>query len=100
MLNVGNDLTFHPGVPNLGTPAIYRSHEIFVNTSPSGMYDKTIFEAMASGTMIVTSNKNLSGIIGDTFMFKEGDAQGLSKTLAAVFGLSVAQKSLAAQSDA
>src|SRR3989344_5489834 len=36
-------VNFFPGVPYSETPKYYNSHEIFVNLSTSGMYDKTIF---------------------------------------------------------
>ena len=39
-------VSFYFGVSNDKTPAIYSAHDIFVNLSSSGMYDKTIFEAM------------------------------------------------------
>ena len=39
-----------PGIPYAEAPALYRTYDIFVNQSPSGMFDKTIFEAMACET--------------------------------------------------
>ena len=51
--SAGSDLNeqvfFKLGIPNRQTPAVYRAHELFVNCSPSGLYDKTIFEAAACG---------------------------------------------------
>lgn len=72
---------FYSGVPNDGTPAIYRKHQIFVNLSSSGMYDKTIFEAAACGTLSVNSNLNLRDRWPD-LTFPEGEAAALSEKLA------------------
>lgn len=49
-------ITFLPAVPNRQTPDLYRTHEIFVNTSRSGMFDKTIFEAAASGCEVLAAS--------------------------------------------
>lgn len=80
-------VSFNHGVPNNKTPEIYGSHTIFVNTSPSGMYDKTIFEAMACETLVLTSNKNLEGVIDDMFLFEEDDAHDLAQKLEVLLGL-------------
>jgi len=60
---------------------VFFSHSVFVNTSSSGMYDKTIFEAMACGCLILASNDNLRGKISDNFIFKQGDILELSEKL-------------------
>ena len=44
-------LIFLPAVPHHETPAIYRAHEIYVNLTPPGSFDKTILEAMACGNL-------------------------------------------------
>ena len=70
-------VTFNKGVPNSMTPKIYAAHDIFINLSSSGMYDKTIFEAMASGSLIIASNDNLRGQIHDDCIFKDRDVPEL-----------------------
>jgi glycosyltransferase involved in cell wall biosynthesis/ubiquinone/menaquinone biosynthesis C-methylase UbiE len=72
---------FRGSVPNHATPAIYRAHRIFVNTSRSGMYDKTIFEAAASGCAVATSSLDLAALVDPKYIFQEGDAVSLAKTL-------------------
>jgi glycosyltransferase involved in cell wall biosynthesis len=66
-------VSFVAGVPNDATRDIYAAHSVFVNLSSSGMYDKTIFEAMACGTLALASNENLRGLIDDAYVFAEGD---------------------------
>jgi len=79
--NLSGQINFYPGVPNRDTVAIYNRHKIFVNLSSSGMYDKTIFEAMACGCLILVSNDNLRGRISDDFIFQDGDRGELFKKL-------------------
>jgi glycosyltransferase involved in cell wall biosynthesis len=64
-------IKFYPGIPNDKTVDVYNKHEIFVNLSSSGMYDKTIFEAMACECLILASNNNLKGLIEEVFIFEE-----------------------------
>lgn len=49
--------------------ALYREHEIYVNLTPSGSMDKTIFEAMACGIVVLISNEALRTFFhNDSFM--------------------------------
>ena len=90
-------LKFHNGVPNHKTPEIYNSHEIFVNLSSSGMYDKTIFEAMACGCLVLASNDNLKGQISDDFIFKLLDLEVLIKRLQKFLNYSFEEKQKSAE---
>lgn len=71
-------INFYAGVPNHHTPDLYRTHEVFVNLSSSGMYDKTIFEAAACGSLILSCNKNLNGEIDQRLIFVEDSVADLS----------------------
>ncbi len=85
-------VSFEKGIPNRQAPAIYNAHEIFINPSPSGMYDKTIFEAMASESLILTSNLNLKGQIDDMFLFAENDTEDLARQLKNLLSLDAETK--------
>ncbi len=85
-------ITFENGIPNTEAPQVYNAHEIFINPSPSGMYDKTIFEAMACESLILTSNLNLKGQIDNMFLFKENDAEDLANKLKNLFNLGTETK--------
>lgn len=80
-------VSFYPGVPNDKTPEIYSAHDIFVNLSSSGMYDKTIFEAMACGCLVLVSNVNLKNNIDDQFIFADGNKEELLQKLLALFSI-------------
>ena len=82
------DLVFYPGIPNAETVQIYNQHEIFVNLSSSGMYDKTIFEAMACGCLVLASNKNLYGLVPEKYIFNEGDLLDLKNKLVTISKIS------------
>ncbi len=81
-LSLTNRVQFFPGVPNAATPDLYRAHQIFVNTSLSGMFDKTLFEAAACGCTVLSSSKDFADLAGDGAYF--GDAVKLSERLAGV----------------
>lgn len=79
---------FRSGVKNENTPKIYNQNEIFVNLSPSGMYDKTIFEAMSSGCITITSNTNLKKVFKQDLFFKESDTFDLACKIEKVINMS------------
>ncbi len=61
-------LTMHPGVPHAQTPALYASHAIYVNLTPSGSFDKTIGEAMASDCAVVAANEAVRNVVADPLL--------------------------------
>jgi glycosyltransferase involved in cell wall biosynthesis len=86
-LDLGGRVFFSPGVRQEEAVVLYQQHGIFVNCSSSGMYDKTIFEAMASGCLVLASNKNLEGEVDDAYVFPEGDSGTLAKKLSFLLSL-------------
>lgn len=78
-------LTVHAAVSNRETPSLYASHAIYVNLTPSGSFDKTIGEAMASGCLVVCCNQALKGVISDIQLVNieniESVANGLQDAL-------------------
>lgn len=69
-LGLTDHISFHPGIPNSQTPDLYRAHEIFINTSPSGMLDKTMFEAAACGCIVLSSSADFAGLAGHDSYFE------------------------------
>jgi len=66
---LSSHIRFHSGVPNGETPRLYSAHEIFVNCSQSGMYDKTIFEAAACGALSLAASRDYTSLVGEQFSF-------------------------------
>ncbi|HEY4527335.1 MAG TPA: glycosyltransferase [Candidatus Paceibacterota bacterium] len=79
--NARLEVKFYEGVPNSVTPSIYSAHDIFVNLSGSGMYDKTIFEAAAAGCLVLASSRDFAELAGPEFSFTENDARHLASKL-------------------
>lgn len=70
-LNLSGKIKFYKAVSNYETPKIYNEHDIYVNLTPTGSFDKTILEAAVSGCLLVIVNKSLSGEIDDRMIAKE-----------------------------
>lgn len=60
---------FHGAIPNSKTPDVYRAHEIFVNCSPSGMFDKTLFEAAACGALVLAVSDDFVRVAGSEYVY-------------------------------
>jgi len=80
-------VVFTAGVPYEDVPKLFTRHDVCVNQSSSGMFDKTIFEAMLCETLVVSCNRNLESEVDDMFLFEEGNARDLSKKLCRVLEL-------------
>lgn len=81
-LGIADRVTFVGAVPNTETYRYYRSHDIFVNCSKSGMFDKTIFKAVACGCLVLATSRDFADLAGDEFSFPENDSSELAKKLA------------------
>ena len=65
-LDLERIVRFHAGMPNRETPRIYGAHEIFVNCSPAGMFDKPLLEAAACGCRILSTSQDLREEAGES----------------------------------
>lgn len=74
-----NQAIFYAGVPNYETPQIYNKHEIFVNLTPTGSFDKTILEAVACGCIPIIVNKSLSGDISEKIIVENDSANDIAE---------------------
>ena len=86
--NISSRVKFEKAIQHDQTVEAYNKHQIFVNLSSSGMYDKTIIEAMMCGAIVLVSNKNLVGEISDKCIFEEGNRSELKEKLATLLALS------------
>jgi len=90
-------LSFHQGMSNYKTPAIYNAHDIFLNATPKGSLDKTVLEAALCGAIPVVCNESFKNVLPEELFFKEGNSIDLAQTLQLVFMLPGAQKDLIRQ---
>lgn len=54
--DLGDKVTFTGAMSQREALKLYREHEFYVNLTPSGSMDKTIFEALASGLKVLVAN--------------------------------------------
>ncbi len=87
-----SSVQFHAGVSNIQAPEIYRSHEICVNCSASGMYYKTIFEAAACGALSIASSRDYAAIAPPELVFREGDAADLAAKIEYILALQTLER--------
>lgn len=97
-LGIENSVTFGDAVPKSETNRLYRAHEIFINASPSGMLDKTIFSASAYGCLVVVSSKDVAAEVDSRCIFDEGGAQMLAEKLEVLLALPDSDKDALSQS--
>ncbi len=79
-LGLHGQIQFYAGVPNAETPELYQSHDIFVNCSQSGMFDKTLFEAAACGARVLAASADFALQAGAAFGF-DGTPASLAASL-------------------
>ncbi|MCX6719200.1 MAG: glycosyltransferase family 4 protein [Candidatus Taylorbacteria bacterium] len=84
---LNSKIRFYQGLSNSETVRIYNEHEIYVNVTGSGSFDKTIFEAMACEMLVVASNKGLIDVIDSEFIFEENNVEDLVLKLRKILSL-------------
>lgn len=91
---LGELVRFLGPVPHHEAPQIFGAHEIYVNLGGSGMYDKTIFEAAASGCLVLAASEDFAELVDPRFIFKQDDAEDLAQKLHALLKVSKEEKHL------
>jgi glycosyltransferase involved in cell wall biosynthesis len=86
-------ITLRASVRNADTPPIYAAHSVYVNLTPSGSFDKTIGEAMACGTVVVTSNAALRGVLPETLLAESDNAAEIAQAIKSALELSLGERS-------
>ncbi|KND47914.1 MAG: hypothetical protein AB199_04120 [Parcubacteria bacterium C7867-004] len=97
ILGLHDRVRFYPSVPNEKTPEVFQAHELFVNCSPSGMFDKTLFEAAASGCLVLAASEDWRDHAGEAAWF-DGTSEGLADRLSEVLTTSEAFEAAEAES--
>jgi len=83
---------FSKGVPNSDAPKIFNKHEFFVNATQIGSFDKTLLEAMACESLLITSNTAVKNMIPPEFLFREGDAIDMAEKIKFALSLTAEEK--------
>ncbi len=75
----GKNVFFHGAVKNDETPALYRSHDVFVNLTPKGSMDKTVLEAVACGALTISANESFMGVIPQSHILSNSSPESLAE---------------------
>ena len=89
-LKLDGQINFYKSVPNYETPKIYSEHNIFVNLTPSGSFDKTILEAAACGCLLVVTNRSLLGEIDEGMIIKDSSPDNVAERI--IFWLKISEE--------
>jgi len=79
--NLGNNVMFTGAVSQIEALKLYREHELYVNLTPSGSMDKTIFEAMATGMTSLVSNIGLKELLDDYLVVENMDINDITEKI-------------------
>ncbi len=91
-LGISSFITFVGAVPSTETYRYYRSHDVFVNCSKSGMFDKTMFEAVVCGCLVLANSHDFSELVGEEFIFAENDVKALAQKLNRLLTISLEER--------
>jgi glycosyltransferase involved in cell wall biosynthesis len=80
-------VSMRAGVTNTEARDLFRSHSIYCNLTPSGSFDKTIGEAMASGCIVVTQNNALQDVLPGKLMPRDDSDDAATQALSAALAL-------------
>lgn len=68
---------FFPGVRHAEGAQLFNSHVLYVDLGASGMYNKTLFEAAACESMVLTASADFAELVDDKFIYREKGSQEL-----------------------
>ncbi len=74
-------IRFAGEIPNYRAPELYNSHEVLVNLSPAGLFDKAVLEAMACESLALASSPAFRECLPRECLFEEGSAEDLAEKL-------------------
>ena len=69
------------------TPSVYGSHEIFIHAGSMRGFNKTLFEAMAAGCLIITGEREVRGVVHPKLFVEEPTAENIAKAIRAACSL-------------
>ena len=85
-------VVFKPGLPYLEGPKVFSVNEIFVNLSPSGMYDKMLFEAACCECLVLTTSKDFAGLVDERFHISDERLVAIADKLEKLLALPASER--------
>lgn len=83
---------FLPAITNVSAPRLFSEHELFVNLTPAGNYDKTVLEAAACECLPVVSSPAFRDTFPPELFFEERSPASLADAIERVFAISEEKK--------
>ncbi len=84
-------INFWSGVSHRQTADFYNRHQLLINLTASGSFDKVILEAMSCGTLVLVANNALSGVLPSIFLVTSDEPAQLAGQIKAILRLPVEQ---------
>lgn len=81
-------VAFRGSVPHAQTPQMYASHDIFVHGGSVTGFNKALFEAMAAGCIVVTSDPNMRRVVRADLFVDQVTPEAYARAIAAALKLS------------
>lgn len=91
-MKIKDKIHFTGWVANRDLVPYYQQSDLFINMSGTGSVDKVVLEAMASGTMVLTSNEAFKEILPSELMVEKNNPHALAEKIKWVMQLSDAEK--------
>ncbi|HNP75068.1 MAG TPA: glycosyltransferase [bacterium] len=91
-MDLVSQVEFAGWVANKDMPHYYQQADLFINMSGTGSVDKVVLEAMACGTMVLTSNEAFINILGEKFMTEKNNPRQLSVKISQAVALTDQQR--------
>ncbi len=83
--HLSGHISFVPGVSPDKTSEIYSSHEVYLNLTLSGSFDKTIVEAVSCGAIPLVLNHSLEELLPEVCI-TEPTSEAISRSVQRLFG--------------
>ena len=95
-LKLEDNVAFSRSVPHSETPRVYNEHDLFVNLTVTGSFDKTTLEAMACGAPVLVSNRSFREIFSSSLqsisIFEESNPISLAGKISDIISLSLVHR--------
>ncbi len=90
--NLENKVEFIGSVKHEEAVDLYNKYELYVNLTPSGSMDKTIFEAMACESLVLVANKSLNDEIDKEFVLERESDKNIAFQLKNILSLNIKER--------
>ncbi len=83
---LGSQVHFYGSKPYSEVPHILEEHDCFINVSATGSLDKAVFEAMAEGLTVITSNEAYRSLLPSQYFLEHTSPAFLAERIKTLVG--------------